>query len=198
MQSLRGRFPVYTQEEVRELNNIALSFEEHIYWSATSQQDYVQKIHLKMLDLTPNIQNPMTNFLYINAANSGQNAHGPEMTMGATSYEYTSGPEESDEKQAVEEDAGDMSKEDVEEEVVVMKEQNYVVGHRENARVGENEVILILLFYFPIYFCSAFTTLLSVLSRGSIGNNFSTSSEVVHGMDCVHFTLSKPHFVGIH
>ncbi|KAF3646588.1 putative mediator of RNA polymerase II transcription subunit 15a-like isoform X3 [Capsicum annuum] len=62
------------------------------------------------------------------------------MTMGATSYEYTSGPEESDEKQAAEEDAGDMSKEDVEEEVVVMKEQNYVVGHRENVRVGENEV----------------------------------------------------------
>ncbi|PHT53990.1 hypothetical protein CQW23_08452 [Capsicum baccatum] len=140
MQFLRGRFPVYTQEEVRELNNIALSFEEHIYWSATSQQDYVQKIHLKMLDLTPNFQNPMTNYLYINAANSGQNAHGPEMTMGATSYEYTSGPEESDEKQAAEEDAGDMSKEDVEEEVVVMKEQNYVVGHRENVRVGENEV----------------------------------------------------------
>lgn len=52
--------------------------------------------------------------------------------MEATSYKTTSGPEESDEEQAVEEVDRDASKEDVMEEVVVTKEQNYVIEREEN------------------------------------------------------------------
>ncbi|MCD9638574.1 hypothetical protein HAX54_022631 [Datura stramonium] len=142
METLQRCFPVNRQGGVEELYKISVSSEEQIFMSATSQQDYRLKVSSKMLTMQPNFGNPMTNYLHPNAAGSGQNVRGPEMTMEATSssYEYTSGPEESDEKQTAEEDIGDVSKEDVVEEVVVTEEQNHVVGQKENVRVGDNEI----------------------------------------------------------
>lgn len=58
------------------------------------------------------------------------------MTMEATSYKTTSGPEESDEEGTFEVHDRDVPKEDVVEEVVVTEKQNYVIRH------NENEVIL--------------------------------------------------------
>ncbi|KAF3646590.1 putative mediator of RNA polymerase II transcription subunit 15a-like isoform X2 [Capsicum annuum] len=96
----------------------------------------------KMVTLENKSQNPMTNYVLPSAASSCQNMHGTEMAMEATSYKINSGPEDDKEQAAeeeAEEDAGDMSKEDFVEEVMVKKEQNYVVGHEENVTVGENE-----------------------------------------------------------
>ncbi|PHU17143.1 Scarecrow-like protein 9 [Capsicum chinense] len=97
----------------------------------------------KMVTLENKSQNPMTNYVLPSAASSCQNVHGTEMAMEATSYKINSGPEDDEEQAAeeeAEEDAGDMSKEDFVEEVVVKKAQNYVVGHEENVTVGENEI----------------------------------------------------------
>ncbi|KAM3235085.1 putative protein isoform X1 [Capsicum annuum] len=97
----------------------------------------------KMVTLENKSQNPMTNYVLPSAASSCQNMHGTEMAMEATSYKINSGPEDDKEQAAeeeAEEDAGDMSKEDFVEEVMVKKEQNYVVGHEENVTVGENEI----------------------------------------------------------
>ncbi|MCD7450034.1 hypothetical protein HAX54_003090 [Datura stramonium] len=140
MATLIRHFPIYSQEGAQEIKNIALTFEEKIYNVATSQNDYLRKISLKMLTLGIKSQNPMINSLHPSTARIGQNAYGPAMMMEATSYETTSGPEESDEEQSAEEDNGDVSKEDAAEEVVVTKEQNNVVGHKENVRVGESEI----------------------------------------------------------
>ncbi|KAH0681075.1 hypothetical protein KY284_022160 [Solanum tuberosum] len=124
--------PVFEQEEVLRLQNIALQFEEEIYNIATSNEDYMRKISLKTRTLEANSQY-LINYFDPCVANDGQNAHGPaEMTMEATSYKTTSGPEESDEEQTMEEDDGDVPKEDVVEEVVVTEEQNYVIRHKEN------------------------------------------------------------------
>ncbi|XP_060183423.1 uncharacterized protein LOC132613418 [Lycium barbarum] len=140
METLSRHLPVYEQEGLQELEMIAVRFEETIYANAISQQDYLRKISLKMLTLEEKPQNPMTNSLHPYPANSGWNGHGPVMTMGATTYETTSGPEVSDKEQSTEEEGGDVSKEDSVEEVVVTKEQNYVVGHKENVKVGESEI----------------------------------------------------------
>ncbi|XP_059309147.1 uncharacterized protein LOC132060228 isoform X4 [Lycium ferocissimum] len=118
METLMRHLPVSGQEGVQELKKIAVRFEEKIYTAATSRQDYLRKISIKMLTMETKSRNP--------------NAHGPE----AASYETISGPEESDE----EEDDGDVSKEYGLEEVVVMEEQKTDVGHKENAKVGENEI----------------------------------------------------------
>ncbi|XP_059309146.1 uncharacterized protein LOC132060228 isoform X3 [Lycium ferocissimum] len=118
METLMRHLPVSGQEGVQELKKIAVRFEEKIYTAATSRQDYLRKISIKMLTMEPKSRNP--------------NAHGPE----AASYETISGPEESDE----EEDDGDVSKEDGLEEVVVTEEQKTIVGHKENVKAGENEI----------------------------------------------------------
>nr|QCI62723.1 non-recognition-of-BTH [Solanum tuberosum] len=133
METLKRHLPVSGHEGVQELKKIAVRFEEKIYSAATSQQDYLRKISLKMLTMETKSQTPMTNSVQPNPASSGQNALGP-----ATSYETTSGPEDSD-KEAAEEDDEGVFKEDVVEEVVGTKEQNYVVGHKDNVRVVENE-----------------------------------------------------------
>uniref|UniRef100_A0A0V0HI56 Putative ovule protein n=1 Tax=Solanum chacoense TaxID=4108 RepID=A0A0V0HI56_SOLCH len=138
METLKRHLPVSGQEGVQELKKIAVRFEEKIYSAATSQQDYLRKISLKMLTMETKSQTPMTNSVQPNPASSGQNALGPGMTLEATSYETTSGPEDSD-KEAAEEDDEGVFKEDVVEEVVGTKEQNYVVGHKNNVRVVENE-----------------------------------------------------------
>ncbi|KAG5608817.1 hypothetical protein H5410_020098 [Solanum commersonii] len=139
METLKRHLPVSGKEGVQELKKIAVRFEEKIYSAATSQQDYLRKISLKMLTMETKSQTPMTNSVQPNPASSGQNSLGPGMTMEATSYETTSGPEDSD-KEAAEEDDEGVFKEDIVEEVVGTKEQSYVVGHKDNARVVENEI----------------------------------------------------------
>ncbi|KAH0682867.1 hypothetical protein KY290_021466 [Solanum tuberosum] len=84
---LKRHIPFSGQDGESELMKIAVKFEEKVYNAATSQEDYLRKIAIKML------------------------------TMEIK------------------------SKDDVVEEVVVKKEQNSdVVGHKENVRVGENEI----------------------------------------------------------
>ncbi|KAF3676618.1 putative mediator of RNA polymerase II transcription subunit 15a-like isoform X2 [Capsicum annuum] len=123
---------VYTQELGHELMRIAVMFEEKVYTAATSLQDYLQRICLKMRTIDIRSQNRVINPLLPNAASSGPNAHGPE----AVSYETISGPVVSDE----DEDAEDVSKEDSLEEVAMTKERKSAVGHKENVKVGENEL----------------------------------------------------------
>ncbi|PHU17140.1 hypothetical protein BC332_12835 [Capsicum chinense] len=133
---------VYTEEVVQELMRIAVMFEEKVYASATSLQDHLQKISFKMRTIDIRYQNRVTNPLLPNAASSGPNAHGAEMTTEAVSYETISGPVVSD----GDEDAEDVSKEDSLEEVAMTKEQKSAVGHKENVKVGENEVICVVFF----------------------------------------------------
>ncbi|XP_049390581.1 mediator of RNA polymerase II transcription subunit 15a-like [Solanum stenotomum] len=130
LEDIQRVFPVFRHRHVQELREIAVMFEEKMYNVATSWNDYLYRISFKL--------RTMTNCFHINTASSGQNAHGPGVTMEATSYETTSGPEDSD-KEAAEEDDEGVHKEDVVEEVVGTKEQNYVVGHKDNVRVVENE-----------------------------------------------------------
>ncbi|KAF3673834.1 Mediator of RNA polymerase II transcription subunit 15a [Capsicum annuum] len=77
METLKRHLPVSGQEGVQELKKIAVRFEEKIYSAATSQQDYLRKISLKMLTMETKSQNPMTNSVQPNSASSGQNALGP-------------------------------------------------------------------------------------------------------------------------
>ncbi|KAH0694971.1 hypothetical protein KY285_022068 [Solanum tuberosum] len=135
LEDIQRVFPVFRHRHVQELREIAVMFEEKMYNVATSWNDYLYRISFKL--------RTMTNYFHINTASSGQNAHGPGMTMEATSYETTSGPEDSD-KEAAEEDDEGVHKEDVVEEVVGTKEQNYVVGHKDNVRVVENELPVLM------------------------------------------------------
>ncbi|XP_055801617.1 mediator of RNA polymerase II transcription subunit 15a-like isoform X1 [Solanum dulcamara] len=77
METLKRHLPVSGQEGVQELKKIAVRFEEKIYSAATSQQDYLRKISLKMLTMETKSQNPMTNSIQPNPASSGQNVLGP-------------------------------------------------------------------------------------------------------------------------
>lgn len=77
METLKRHLPVSGQEGVQELKKIAVRFEEKIYSAATSQQDYLRKISLKMLTMETKSQPPMTNSVQPNPASSGQNALGP-------------------------------------------------------------------------------------------------------------------------
>ncbi|KAK4373504.1 hypothetical protein RND71_008888 [Anisodus tanguticus] len=81
METLKRHLPVSGQEGVQELKKIAVRFEEKIYSAATSQQDYLRKISLKMLTMETKSQNPMTNSIQSNPASSGQNALGPESKL---------------------------------------------------------------------------------------------------------------------
>ncbi|KAL3338815.1 hypothetical protein AABB24_027774 [Solanum stoloniferum] len=77
METLKRHLPVSGQEGVQELKKIAVRFEEKIYSAATSQQDYLRKISLKMLTMETKSQTPMTNSVQPNPASSGQNGLGP-------------------------------------------------------------------------------------------------------------------------
>ncbi|XP_055802522.1 mediator of RNA polymerase II transcription subunit 15a-like isoform X1 [Solanum dulcamara] len=77
METLKRHLPIYGQEGVLELRKIDVRFEEKIYSAATSQQDYLRKISLKMLTMETKSQNPITNSIQPNPASSGQNALGP-------------------------------------------------------------------------------------------------------------------------
>ncbi|KAH0765251.1 hypothetical protein KY285_001122 [Solanum tuberosum] len=57
-ETLKRHLPVSGQEGVQDLKKIAVSFEEKIYSAATSQQDYLRKISLKMLTMETESQNP--------------------------------------------------------------------------------------------------------------------------------------------
>ncbi|KAK4252948.1 hypothetical protein QN277_011071 [Acacia crassicarpa] len=59
LETLRRHIPYSGQEGLDELRQIAARFEEKIYYSATSQADYLRKTSLKML--TINGQNTVAN-----------------------------------------------------------------------------------------------------------------------------------------
>ncbi|XP_060183413.1 mediator of RNA polymerase II transcription subunit 15a-like isoform X2 [Lycium barbarum] len=63
-------------QEVLELQKVAVQLEEEIYAVATSQEDYLRKLSLKVLTMDTT-QNPITSSLHPNAASSGPDAHGP-------------------------------------------------------------------------------------------------------------------------
>ncbi|KAE9616109.1 hypothetical protein Lal_00017762 [Lupinus albus] len=61
MDTLKKHLPVSGPEGLLELRKIAQRFEEKIYTAATSQQDYLRKISLKMLTMETKSQNTMGN-----------------------------------------------------------------------------------------------------------------------------------------
>ncbi|KAL3622686.1 hypothetical protein CASFOL_033294 [Castilleja foliolosa] len=77
METLKRHLPFSGQEGLQELKKIAVRFEEKIYTAATSQQDYLRKISLKMLTMESKSQNPIANSLQPNAASNGRNPQDP-------------------------------------------------------------------------------------------------------------------------
>ncbi|XP_006358039.1 mediator of RNA polymerase II transcription subunit 15a-like [Solanum tuberosum] len=73
METLKRHVSVSGQERVQELKEIAVTFEEKIYPTATSQQDYLQKISSKMLIVETRRSQ---NLIQPNPASSRQNALG--------------------------------------------------------------------------------------------------------------------------
>ncbi|KAG5609509.1 hypothetical protein H5410_020790, partial [Solanum commersonii] len=73
METLKRHVSVSGQERVQELKEIAVTFEEKIYSTATSQQDYLQKISPKMLIVETRRSQ---NLIQPNPASSRQNALG--------------------------------------------------------------------------------------------------------------------------
>ncbi|CAL0335264.1 unnamed protein product [Lupinus luteus] len=61
MDTLKKHLPLSGPEGLLELRKIAQRFEEKIYTAATSQQDYLRKISLKMLTMETKSQNTMGN-----------------------------------------------------------------------------------------------------------------------------------------
>ncbi|KAM1039566.1 hypothetical protein ACFX13_029591 [Malus domestica] len=51
METLKRHLPFQGEEGLRELERIAVRFEEKIYVAASSQSDYLRKISLKMLTM---------------------------------------------------------------------------------------------------------------------------------------------------
>ncbi|KAK9077746.1 hypothetical protein SSX86_006083 [Deinandra increscens subsp. villosa] len=60
LETLKRHLPFSGPEGLQELMKIALTFEEKIYSTATSQSDYLRKISLKMLTMETRPQNPMS------------------------------------------------------------------------------------------------------------------------------------------
>ncbi|KAL3629921.1 hypothetical protein CASFOL_026233 [Castilleja foliolosa] len=77
METLKRHLPFSGQEGLQELKKIAVRFEEKIYTAATSQQDYLRKISLKMLTMETKSQNPIANSLQPNAASNSRNPQDP-------------------------------------------------------------------------------------------------------------------------
>ncbi|XP_011087375.1 mediator of RNA polymerase II transcription subunit 15a isoform X2 [Sesamum indicum] len=73
METLKRHLPFSGQEGLQELKKIAVRFEEKIYTAATSQQDYLRKISLKMLTM----ETKSTNSLQSNAASNSKNPQDP-------------------------------------------------------------------------------------------------------------------------
>ncbi|XAR54493.1 hypothetical protein NMG60_11029638 [Bertholletia excelsa] len=73
MEALKRHLPISGQEDLRELEKLAVRFEEKIFTVATSQSDYLRKISLKMLTMETKYQNTMSNSLPSNSANNGRN-----------------------------------------------------------------------------------------------------------------------------
>ncbi|KAG8364007.1 hypothetical protein BUALT_Bualt19G0081500 [Buddleja alternifolia] len=80
METLKKHLPfaVDAEEEgLQELRKIAVRFEEKTYAAATSQNDYLRKISLKMLTMEMKSQNPMANSLQSSAASNSENPQEP-------------------------------------------------------------------------------------------------------------------------
>ncbi|EPS63045.1 hypothetical protein M569_11742, partial [Genlisea aurea] len=61
LETLKRHLPFSGAEGLQELKKIALKFEEKIFTAASSQQDYLRKISMKMLTMEAKSQNPITN-----------------------------------------------------------------------------------------------------------------------------------------
>ncbi|CAA0828631.1 Mediator of RNA polymerase II transcription subunit 15a, partial [Striga hermonthica] len=72
METLKRHLPFSGQEGQQELEKIAVTFEEKNYTAATSQQDYLRKISLKMLTMETKFQNPKANSLQSNASSNSK------------------------------------------------------------------------------------------------------------------------------
>ncbi|PIN26578.1 hypothetical protein CDL12_00645 [Handroanthus impetiginosus] len=72
LQTLKRHLPFSGQEELQELEDKAVSFEEEIYTVATSQSDYLIKISLEMLTMETKSQNPRANSIQSNAASNSE------------------------------------------------------------------------------------------------------------------------------
>ncbi|CAA0828629.1 Mediator of RNA polymerase II transcription subunit 15a [Striga hermonthica] len=77
METLKRHLPFSGQEGLQELKKIAVRFEEKNYTAATSQQDYLRKISLKMLTMETKSQNPMANSLQSNTASNSKAPQDP-------------------------------------------------------------------------------------------------------------------------
>ncbi|GFQ06192.1 mediator of RNA polymerase ii transcription subunit 15a [Phtheirospermum japonicum] len=82
METLKRHLPFSGQEGLQELKKIAVRFEEKIYTAATSQQDYLRKISLKMLTMETKSQNPIADSLQPNAASNSRNPQDPGKNCG--------------------------------------------------------------------------------------------------------------------
>ena len=59
-ETLKRHLPFAGEEGLRELEKIAVRFEEKIYVAASSQSDYLRKISLKMLTMETKSQNAVS------------------------------------------------------------------------------------------------------------------------------------------
>ncbi|WCJ40446.1 Mediator of RNA polymerase II transcription subunit 15a [Euphorbia peplus] len=76
METLKRQIPFSGPEELEDLRNIAVRFEEKIYSGATSQPDYLRRISMKMITMESKSQNTIPNSLPPNS--SGNNIRPPD------------------------------------------------------------------------------------------------------------------------
>ncbi|KAK9283343.1 hypothetical protein L1049_011584 [Liquidambar formosana] len=57
METLKKHFPSSGEKALSDIKNIAIRLEEKTYAAATSQEDYVRKISMKMLTVENNKSN---------------------------------------------------------------------------------------------------------------------------------------------
>ncbi|XP_057763671.1 uncharacterized protein LOC130984975 isoform X2 [Salvia miltiorrhiza] len=79
LEILKNHLPFSEEEELQDLEETALRFEESIFTTATSQSDYLRKISLKMLGIEMKSHNLMLNYLQSNAASASTNFQDPEV-----------------------------------------------------------------------------------------------------------------------
>ena len=77
METLKRHLPVYGPDGSSELEKIALRFEGKIYTAATSQQDYLREISLRMLTMETQSQNTIPNSLPPNAPGNSSEPYEP-------------------------------------------------------------------------------------------------------------------------
>ncbi|XP_010057527.2 F-box/LRR-repeat protein At5g02910 isoform X2 [Eucalyptus grandis] len=88
METLKRHLPVSGPEGLRELNKIAMRFEEKIYAAAVSQSDYLRKISLKMLTMETKSQSTVPSASPSNSAgNSSEDSAGKRARLHASNQD---------------------------------------------------------------------------------------------------------------